>query len=205
LIRSYRGIEQDPDSVIGYFQNYSKDHSHEFFELVRQETWLDFYDDEEIAARMIYLNRACYNGLYRVNKKGKFNSPWGKRESVRIDENNIYAVSQALKHTTLVQGDFASVLGHVCRHDFVLIDPPYPDGFTQYTSIGFDESDHRRLHEVCIRLNRQNVMWMQTNADCDYIRNLYKDFQIVPVAARRNINCKGDGRGNVGELLIMNY
>jgi len=153
----------------------------------------------------LYLNQACFNGLYRVNSKGQLNSPWGKRSSISVNSTNIYAVSNALRNAVLVQGDFAEVLSRASGNSFSFIDPPYPSGFSAYTSIGFPDSDQARLHRVCVELNRKNVMFMQTNSDCELIRKLYKDFNIAPVQARRNINCKGEGRGKVGEVLITNY
>jgi DNA adenine methylase len=164
------------------------------------------FEDVQVAARMIYLNKASCNGMYRVNKDGQFNSAWGKKRSVHVSTDNIHAASRALLNTNVMQGDFGCVLDYARTGDFCYIDPPYPNSFQAYTAIGFDDSDQSRLHSVCVELDKRNVMFMQSNSDCPLIRRLYSDFHhIVPVQARRSISCDGDGRGTANELLITNY
>jgi len=204
LVRTYSAIMSTPASVLKCFNVHIACHSQPYFHELRS---LDYRDltNAEVAARMIYLNKAGFNGLYKVNKQGMFNTAWGYRDRISIDSFNLFQVSSALENAVISQGDFGNVLENAQDGDFALLDPPYPNGFTQYTSVGFDETDQYRLHEVCDELTNRNVSFIQTNADCDYIRDLYSDFEIVPVEARRNINCKGYGRGKVGEVLIMNY
>lgn len=204
LIDTYVAIQGDVDGVVEILNQHISHHSKEYYLTLRGGDW-NALTKPELAARMIYINRACFNGLYRVNRKGQCNSPWGKRDRVTIDVDNLYRVSKALSKSILIQGDFGNVLKYAHSNDFCFIDPPYPNNFTAYTSIGFNEFDHKRLHEVCLELDRRNVMFIQSNSDCDFIRQLYRDFQIVSVQARRNINCRKDGRGNVGEVVVMNY
>jgi len=204
LLRTYHAIKLIPCSVLNELDVHIACHSEPYFLELREQNLREL-GNAEIAARMIYLNKAGSNGLYKVNKQGKCNIPWGKKDAITIDEFNIHKARTALENTVITLGDFANVLENAQDGDFALLDPPYPDGFTQYTSVGFDETDQKRLHEVCLELNNRNVSFIQTNADCDFIRYLYRDFEIIPVEARRNINCKGNGRGKVGEVLIMNY
>jgi len=204
LLRTYSAIKIAPSAVLDRLDVHISCHSENYFRELRIQN-LRVMNKYEVAARMIYLNRAGFNGLYRVNKKGKCNIPWGKRDSITFDEFNIHKVSTALENTVITLGDFGNVLKNAQDGDFALLDPPYPNGFVKYTSVGFDETDQKRLREVCLELTNRNVSFIQTNADCQFIRNLYRDFEIIPVEAKRNINCKGNGRGNVGEVIIMNY
>lgn len=204
LICTYSAVKRFSNLVLHRLDNHVACHSEPYFEELRSQ---DIYElkPDDLASRMIYLNKAGFNGLYRVNKKGQCNIPWGKKDSIAIDEFNIHKVSTALQNTFIIQGDFGNILNNAKDGDFAFIDPPYPNGFTKYTPVGFDETDQNRLHEVCVELANRNVSFIQTNADCPFIRNLYRDFEIIPVMSPRRINCKGKGRGKVGEVLIMNY
>lgn len=205
LIKTYRAVQRNAFEVAHAFARNKNCHCREYFHELRSIDWRWIKDDFVVAGRMLYLNRACYNGLYRINASGRFNSAWGKKESITFDSDNLHEVCIALQNAQFIQNDFASVLDYARPDDFVYIDPPYPGGFTAYTSVGFDNSDHKRLHRLCNELTPKNIMFMQSNADCPFIRHMYKDFNIVPVQARRSINCKGLGRGKVGEILITNY
>lgn len=205
LIRTYAAVRQSPGLVLDGVSRHIACHCERYYCGLR-DLGIAGMSDPEVASRMIYLNRAGYNGLYRVNRQGKFNVSWGKRDRVAVDAGNLFRVSSALRNAIISQGDFGNILDRAKPGDFAFIDPPYcGDGFAQYTAVGFDDSDHRRLHSVCVELDRRNVLFVQTNADCGYVRELYGDFHVVPVRARRNINCDGGGRGTVGEVVIMNY
>ncbi|MDD4869835.1 MAG: Dam family site-specific DNA-(adenine-N6)-methyltransferase [Kiritimatiellae bacterium] len=204
LIRTYQAVQQDAQAVINEFTIHHACHCEPYYYSLRRIHPKNL-SDIKVAGWLLYINKSSYNGLYRVNKQGYCNSPWGKRGIPTLNKYALDTVSLALRNTILIQGDFAVALLHVSDNDFALIDPPYPNSFKNYTSTGFPDTDQIRLRNVCVQLDRRNVMFMQTNADCPLIRGLYKDFKIIPVQARRNINCKGNGRGCVGEVLIMNY
>ncbi len=165
------------------------------------------------AARMIYLNRTAFNGLYRVNRSGEFNTPFGRYKKLSLPtEKVISSASRALQKAALMTGDFEEVLENLARKgDFVYLDPPYPavgkySDFNRYTKDFFSEKDHERLSESVRKLDERGCTFVLSNADHPLIRELYADrkFKLVRVFAPRYINCKGDERGNVAEVLITN-
>jgi DNA adenine methylase len=157
---------------------------------------------------MIYLNRTCFNGLYRVNKSGGFNVPIGDYTNPEIcDADNLLASARALGDAQLVSADFASVTAAVRSGDFVYFDPPYMPtsetaDFTSFTRDGFTLADQRRLAECARGLKEHGVHVLLSNADLPVVRKLYEGFEMRVVTARRAINSKGGRRGPVGELLI---
>ena len=165
------------------------------------------------AARFIYLNKTCFNGLYRENKKGEFNVPIGKFKSppTICDEKNLVAVGLMLKSVQLFSGDFESTMSHATKGDFVYCDPPYVPvsgtaNFTAYTKSSFGPAEQERLCDVALRCARRGVRVMLSNSDTPLVKKLYgKDFGIQRVEARRAINSKASRRGNVGELVITSY
>jgi len=154
---------------------------------------------------MIYLNRACFNGKYIVRRNGALGVAWGQHSCVSLDADNLLSASVALKNVELIQGDLACILDRARPGDLVYFDPPYPGGFVQYTPVGFDESDHVRLAEVCRRLHRKGCLFLLSNGDVPFVRWLYRDFQIVPVQALKSIAANPSGRGLANELLIQNF
>jgi len=163
------------------------------------------------AARFIYLNKTCYNGLYRVNSKGQFNVPFGKYKNPKIcDAENLRACSQALQKTEIVNADFSIVLDFAKPKDFVYFDPPYvplnaTSNFTAYTQNGFDVDMQFRLKEVCDKLTDKGVLWMLSNSYTEFVLNLYKEYNIHTVYANRAVNCKSNGRGKIKEVIVRNY
>ena len=162
------------------------------------------------AARFIYLNKTCYNGLYRVNKRGQFNTPYGQYEKASLaDENNLLRASRALKNARLKSEDYSSVVEEAEKGDFVYLDPPYlPVGkfsdFKRYTKEFFYEEDHRKLADVFRQLANRGCLVLLSNSYHDKISKLYSDFYQETVEMPRFINCKGEGRGRVKELLVSN-
>jgi len=162
------------------------------------------------AARFIYLNKTCYNGLYRVNKNGRFNTPYGRNDNVSlVDERNLRAASRLLKNAQLICKDYQSALADAGDGDFVYLDPPYlPVGkysdFKRYTKEYFYEEDHRKLADVCRMLSARGCFVLLSNSYHENISKLYSDFNQAIVEMPRFINCKGEGRGRVKELLISN-
>ncbi|MBI5490704.1 MAG: DNA adenine methylase [Deltaproteobacteria bacterium] len=165
----------------------------------------------ERAARMIFLNRTCFNGLYRVNSKGGFNVPFGRYSNPTIcDAPNLHACARALKQAQIERGPFGSVLDRARRGDFVYFDPPYHPlsktaYFTAYAKGGFREEDQRELARVFAELDRRGVLVMLSNSDTPLVRELYKGLRIVRVQATRSINSKGARRGAITELVVLNY
>ncbi len=167
----------------------------------------------ERAARMIYLNKTGYNGLYRVNKQGKFNVPFGRYKSPKyLDVENLLAVSRALQTVEIYCAPFETVIDRVKTGDWVYFDPPYVPisqtaNFTSYHANGFSLEDQMRLRDVCIELTKNNIYITLSNSNTEFIRSLYSStyFVIDEVLAKRAINCDGAKRGEIVELIITNY
>lgn len=163
------------------------------------------------AARLIYLNKTCFNGLYRVNRKGEFNVPFGSYKNPRTcDEDNLRAASEALRNARVEHKHFADALKSARKGDFVYLDPPYQplsatSNFTSYTSKCFGELDQKRLAEVFDELHQRGCKVMLSNSDNEFVRELYKKFRLETVYANRAINCRADRRGRISELLVLNY
>lgn len=165
----------------------------------------------ERAARTLFLNRTCYNGLYRVNRQGYFNVPFGRYKNPRIvGEENLRAACAALRGVELHCGDFAQCLEWVHTGDLVYLDPPYDplsatSSFTNYTSASFGDDDQRRLADLFRQLDAIGCKVMLSNSDTARIRELYTGYRIEVLQARRAINARGNGRSSIPELLILNY
>jgi len=206
LISCYKSIQQRPDKLIELLSEHAEFHSQEYFYRVRAEPVPK--NSLQRAARMLYLNRTCYNGLYRVNREGKFNSPLGNYKNPNIiQRQNILACHEVLQGVEIARHDFSKISAQ--KGDFVYFDPPYhPLGttsFTSYTGSDFTAGDQVRLWEFVGRLDRSGVFFMLSNSDTPFIRALYHDFCIHTVRAPRNVNCKSNQRSAVNELLITNY
>lgn len=208
LALTYNVIKKDPEPLITLLKSYTKKHSDEYYYKIRDKHLLQ--DPVEISARFIYLNRTCYNGLYRTNKKGEFNVPVGRYINPDIvREDNLRACHKALKHATIEFRDFETVTPE--KNDFVYIDPPYhptnEQSFTKYTKSDFTEKDQVRLRDYILELHKKGVKVMISNSKTGFIENLFnnKVFNINIVNAPRNVNCKSDKRKPVEEYLITNY
>ena len=160
---------------------------------------------------MIYLNRCCYNGLYRVNSKGEFNVPFGKYKNPNFcDEKNLLAVSKALETVKIILGSFEICLDYVEKGDFIYFDPPYQpisktSSFTSYTKENFGKDSQLKLFNVFKKLDVLGCKLMLSNSYNEYIKDLYQDYKIIALDARRAINCNAAKRGNIKVLLILNY
>ena len=165
----------------------------------------------ERASRFIYLNRTCFNGMYRVNSKGEFNVPFGHYKNPRIiDENNLLNCSKLLNKTEIKCADFSEILTKVQKDDFVYFDPPYvplneTSSFTSYTKDGFDIDMQFKLRDVCDELDSMGVKFMLSNSDTKLVNELYANYEIKKVFASRQINANADGRGKITEALVRNY
>lgn len=216
LINTYLETRDFPEDLINVLKKYNGKHSEDFYYQIRNLDRLESFQnlsDLEKAARFIYLNHTCYNGLYRVNSLGQYNTPIGRYKNPKIvDEQNIRLVSEYFKNNDIrfICNDYKKTLDLAREGDFVYLDPPYDPisdsaSFTMYTKDGFDKEDQKRLKKECDRLNSIGALFMQSNSDTNFIRELYKDYFIETIEAPRNINSKGDKRKNVNEVLITNY
>jgi DNA adenine methylase len=211
LIATYQAIRDQVDDVITHLMGYPPNDRSVYDRLRR--TIPPATDTVARAARLLYLNMWCYNGLYRVNRHGMFNVPFGNRPPrTSVDIENLHAVSAALKHVTLSCAPFPTVLDRVAAGDWVYFDPPYVPvsrtaGFTAYTAQGFTEDDHRLLRDLCVRLHAAGVSVMISNSDTPFVRSLYAApvFRIHDICAPRMITCRPDGRKTVTELVITTY
>jgi len=208
LVYVYNAIKKDPHQLMEALKIHANNHSKDYYYSIRSKH--DFEDSIDIAARFLYLNRTCYNGLYRVNKAGQFNVPMGNYKNPNIvQEVNILACHEALKKAKIEYNDFDHI--HPKENDFVYFDPPYHPtdeaSFTSYTKQNFTETDQVRLRDFAINLHRKGVKVMLSNSNTKFIRDIYKNkaFTILIVNAPRYVNCKSEGRSAVEEVLIRSY
>ncbi len=210
LIDTYTAIRDRVGEVIQLLSEYP--HNEGFYYSLREkDPWS--LSLAERAARMIYLNKTGYNGLYRVNREGKFNVPFGRYKAPKyLDRDNLLAVSRALQNVELLCISFETVLDRARSGDWVYFDPPYvprsqTSNFTSYYADGFGLSDQERLRDTCVELSKRGVYLMLSNSDTVIVRTLYAlpHFAIDEVFAHRAINCNGAKRGKITELVITNY
>lgn len=218
LICVYECFRNDDDfnSLLGLLDEHEKNHSEEYYYSIREMDKNPFFNTLPIyvrAARMIYLNKACFNGLYRVNAKGFFNVPSGKKEKVNTyDKNNMYSIKNyfANNEVNIFNGDYEEVVSHAKAGDFVYFDPPYDtlddkDSFTSYSKDAFGKEEQKRLAFVFDELTSKGVKVMLSNHNTKFIRELYKDHNIHVIEAKRMINSNANGRGPIEEVIITNY
>lgn len=159
----------------------------------------------ECATLFIFLNKTCYNGLYRENASGEYNTPFGKRKQISLfDENNMLACSMKLKKTRIICGDFSEACKGLRKGNFVYFDSPYFDTFDTYQAGGFTEEEHKRLARTFKTLSERGIMCMLSNSNTDFIRELYANYKIETVEVKRMINCDGKKRSGT-EIIVTNY
>lgn len=207
LINAYRTIKEKPLELIHELKSGKYQNNQETFYQIRTE---EPTDPIKATARFIYLNKTAFNGLYRVNAHGKFNVPFGKYKNPKIpDEENLLAVSKALQRDEITCMDFEDAVSKANKNDFIYFDPPYQPikktSFTKYTAQDFTRKDQERLFKCFERLNKKGCLIMISNSYSDFIKELYKNYNIKMVLASRAINCKAEGRGKIKEVLITNY
>lgn len=212
LINLYQVVRNNVDELITDLQKHdcSKDYFMEIRNIDRTDEYKNWSDIQK-ASRFIYLNRTCFNGMYRVNSKGEFNVPFGHYKNPRIlDENNLINCSNLLQRTEIRHADFSAILNRVQKGDFVYFDPPYvplseTSSFTSYTKDGFDIGMQFKLRDVCDELNSMGVKFLLSNSDTKLVNELYEKYNIKKVFASRQINANADGRGKISEVLVRNY
>lgn len=217
LINVYTQIKNNPGKLNALllkfqlkFDNYdTQEERKEFYLTVR-----DGFNNDEIeplkrAAYFIYLNKTGFNGLYRVNKSGKFNTPSGKYKTAKIYNPDLVDISEAIKDTIILNGDFASTLDYIQGNTLFYFDPPYKpisdsSSFAAYDKSGFNDNEQIRLFEMCKKIDQSGNKFILSNSYHDFFFELYKEFKIKVVEARRSINSKGDSRGKISEIIIHN-
>jgi DNA adenine methylase len=228
LILTYRIIKDDVEALIANLDNMEKDYlaisdqegrSQIFYE-VRERYNQHIGDDIERASQLIFLNKTCFNGLFRVNRRGQFNVPFGKYANPTIcNAKLLRADSQLLQsaQVEICQGDYTQTIQHVDGLTFVYLDPPYrpldaTSSFTSYAKGDFNDDDQRELATFCQQLSERGCFWMESNADCSaknpedtFFEDLYREYRIERVYASRFINANPEKRGILTELLIKNY
>ena len=217
LINTYKQVKNNSKGLLILLENHKKNHSKEYYysmrNLDRNSELYNQLSDVEKAARFIYLNKTCYNGMYRVNKKNQFNVPIGSYKNPTIyNQELIKDISCYLNENQVnfYNYDFERFLKLPQQGDFVYLDPPYDpvsvtSSFTSYQVNGFTKDDQIRLKCACDQLNNRNVKFMLSNSDTSFINDLYKNYKIIKVKAKRNINSKADKRSPINEVIIMNY
>lgn len=205
LALAYQVVRNRPGELIDLLEAHAKRHPEkDYYYKVRKAAMSP--DAAEVAARFVYLNKTCYNGLYRVNSKGIFNVPRGTYANPTIcDVEGLKAASEVLQKATIRFGDFKQV--EPGAGDFVYCDPPYDGTFTGYAQGGFDGAEQRRLRDAALRWHELGASIMVSNADTPLIRSLYSStpWTLHQVSAPKTINCNGADRGAAAELLITSY
>ncbi|HEY9770750.1 MAG TPA: DNA adenine methylase [Coleofasciculaceae cyanobacterium] len=213
LTNTYKVIKYQIEELIADLHQhiYEKDYYYQIRNVDRQLDEYKSWSDVQRASRLIYLNKTCFNGLYRVNSKGEFNTPIGKYKNPKIvDEVNLRACSQALASTEIITGSFLEVEAKIGEDDFVYFDPPYAplnatSNFTGYSLQGFDAQMQLSLRDLCDRLDDLGVRFMVSNSNTPLILDLYKDYKIELVYAARAINSQANKRGKIPEVIVSNY
>jgi DNA adenine methylase len=216
LILTYSVIKENIEELIKLLKTYKndKEYFYEIRNLDRDAIKFNKLTDAEKAARLIFLNKTCYNGLYRVNSQGLFNVPYGKYKNPTICEEIVLRqINEYLNNNKVVilNNDFEFAVLSADKDSFIYFDPPYHSpgktNFTGYQADGFGEKEQERLRNVMIEMTNRGAKCLLSNADTDYIRELYSHdyFKIISVQAKRSINSDSAGRGNVNEVLIKNW
>jgi DNA adenine methylase len=209
LVEAYRVVKTrvaDLIEALGEHQNRATDENY-YYEIRSKEP--EQLSPVERTARLIFLNKTCFNGLYRVNRKGRFNVPFGRYKNPRVlDEQRLRSASAALSRATIVVSDFEHSVASAGRDDGVYFDPPYvplsmSSSFTSYFADPFGRDEHERLARVYGYLCRQGVPTVLSNSDCELTRELYRKFDVMTVNATRAINSVAAKRGAITEILVV--
>jgi DNA adenine methylase len=203
LINAYTSIRDNLDIIIMLLKVHNFHHSKEYYLDCRRLFNIET-DPDIIAALFIYLNKTCFNGLYRVNKSNGFNVPMGNYSNPNIlDTENLIKVSKALKGTTIVNQSFHNT--PITKNSFYYLDPPYHGTFDAYSKEGFNDTHHIELSQLCKKIHNEGSYFMLSNSNTPFVRELYSDYNIKDVKSIRTISCNVKSRGKENECLITNY
>jgi DNA adenine methylase len=210
LVNVYACVRDNVEDVIALLSDHAGRHNHDHYYAIRDRQ-PGTMTPVERAARLIYLNHTCFNGLYRENANGGFNVPLGRYTKPAIcDAPNLRAASFALRTATILHAPFWEVLTLPQSGDLVYLDPPYhplnaTSHFTSYSRHPFGTAEQMRLRDAFADLARRGVRAMLSNSDTPFTRDLYRDFRIITITAARNINSRADRRGKITEILVLNW
>ena len=209
LINTYEIIRDDVENLIEELKKLKQLHNKEHYYEIRAEN-PKLLSPLTRASRFIYLNKTCFNGLYRVNSKGGFNVPIGSYKNPLVcPEEDLREISKLLKNVKIINGSFEECLKFARKEDFVYFDPPYyplkKTSFTTYTKNSFLEKEQKELAEVFRKLDRKKCNVMLSNSDSEFIKDLYKEYPPKFVKATRMINCDASKRGKINEVVVTNY
>lgn len=212
LIGAFLAVRDDPRGLMQTLDLHNPGRlSMSYFYEIRDKIDPAHLSPVKRAARTIFLNKTCFNGLYRVNARGKFNVPWGDYKNPRLyDRRNLIRASRLLRGKKILLADYREALHTANLGDFVYLDPPYhplseTSHFTSYTKEDFGDKDQRELAETCRHLDKKGVLFALSNSPTPLVLSLYDGFRIERLKAKRAISSKGTGRGPIDELLVMNY
>lgn len=215
LINIYQVIRDDADALVNDLKKHENSREY-FYSLREKDRDRDGYSrltPVERASRIIYLNKTCYNGLFRVNRAGEFNTPYGYYKNPNIvNEAGLRAVSKYFNRADIrfTCMDFEEVLKNIRKDSFVYLDPPYDPvsataSFTGYDKGGFNKNEQIRLKNVCDRLNKKGIRFLLSNSATGFITDLYCEYIVDIVRAKRAVNSNPDKRGKIDEVLVRNY
>ena len=217
LVITYNVIKTNLKKLIFKLKIHKKNNSKEYFLKIRSQQ-INKLSNISIAARFIYLNRTCFNGMYRVNKSGGFNVPYGKYDNpLIVDEDNLKKISKSLQKVKILHQDYKKTIEKAKKGDFIYFDPPYAplnptSSFTAYTKDGFGEQQQIELRDIFYKLHKKGCFVMLSNSNSEFINKIYgelenkdKKIKITEVDANRMINSKASGRGKIKEVLVTNY
>jgi DNA adenine methylase len=206
LVITYQVVQNQLPNLLNVLRVHQLAHCKDYYYKIRSQ--FNLTDPVEIAARFIYLNKTCFNGLYRVNRKGEFNVPMGTYKNPAIVQEDILGeCSRALSNVTILHQSFEVITP--TPDDFVYLDPPYDElistSFTTYTAEQFGKAMQVKLRDFVEVLDSWNVKWMLSNSNTDFVQDLYKNFNVEIIHAPRKVNCNATKRGNVEEVIVRNY
>ncbi len=212
LINCYEVIKNQVDELIVELKQhqYEKQYYYQMRNVDRNPSF-EQWSAVKKASRMIFLNKSCFNGLYRVNSQGQFNVPFGRYTNPKIlDPENLKACSKVLAGTSIKRSSFLDIESDLAQGDFVYFDPPYvplsdTSSFTSYNAHGFGVQMQHELFAMCQRLDQKGIMFMLSNSSASFVLDLYREFRIELVPAARTINSKSNLRGKINEVIIRNY
>jgi DNA adenine methylase len=209
LINCLNMIKEDVEDLINKLKILKQAHNKEEYYIIRAKNPKDLSKLQR-AARFIYLNKSCFNGLYRVNSKGGFNVPIGSYKNPLIcPEDDLREISKLLQNAKINVKQFYEIEKEVKKGDFIYFDPPYyplkKESFTTYTKEQFLEKEQERLKELFGILAKKGAKVMLSNSDTEFIKKRYSEYELKIVKANRMINCDGKNRGKINELLVLSY